>query len=799
MAEFRFGTKAETLERLQRTLSGAVVPEFFYFDADAWKTGWMDIIRRAPSVSGGGKIIIRSSAAGEDGAARSMAGAYLSVADVDPQDETAVKKAIARVIASYKGNGGQVIVQRMALDIAVSGVIMTRSVTDGAPYYVLDYDDVSGKTDVVTGGIGAHKTVYVYRGSAHSAIKSPRVAAMVDLARKVEAVCGETPLDIEFALGNDGTQFLLQVRRITSEHHWRAHTARDVAQSLSGLEEFVAGRSAPRPGLSGSSTVFGVMPDWNPAELLGDAPAPLAISLFRWLISDEVWRKARELMGYKRLPEEELMVTLCGRPYIDVRNSLNSFLPAGLDGKFESALVDACLARLSESPELHDKLEFEVALTVLDFDFERETAAWYPDVFTGGGKMRFRESLRALTNNALDLGHGGTLPEFISQAMKLEAMRDGGDRALEKNGDSTELLGQALKLLDECRIYGTLPFSSIARHAFIGEKLLKSAVAREALDAGRVAGFKRSIRTVFSELSRDMAKISRGGASLDGFMRRYGHLRPGAFDITSSRYADMQEMFINGELAAPAENGAFTLTARESGAIGSLLAEAGINSANPAGLLEHARLSIQWRERAKFLFTKNLSDALELFAAWGERQGLSREDTSFLTVREMEEFAARPGSIGASTLREVVDSRRAGKDLFKTVKLGYLIRNISDLRVSPVLRSRPNFITEKRVSGPVALIEKIPEDTRNIAGKIALVKNADPGYDWIFTRRIKGLVTKYGGANSHMAIRCVEMNLPAAIGCGDEIFAKLAASGYAELNCDEKTVRPAIVGDYDGA
>ena len=50
------------------------------------------------------------------------------------------------------------------------------------------------------------------------------------------------------------------------------------------------------------------------------------------------------------------------------------------------------------------------------------------------------------------------------------------------------------------------------------------------------------------------------------------------------------------------------------------------------------------------------------------------------------------------------------------------------------------------------------------------IDKADPGYDWIFTRGIRGLITKYGGVASHMAIRCAEFEIPAAIGCGEKIF-----------------------------
>jgi phosphoenolpyruvate-protein kinase (PTS system EI component) len=70
------------------------------------------------------------------------------------------------------------------------------------------------------------------------------------------------------------------------------------------------------------------------------------------------------------------------------------------------------------------------------------------------------------------------------------------------------------------------------------------------------------------------------------------------------------------------------------------------------------------------------------------------------------------------------------------------------------------------------------------------VENADPGFDWIFAKGIRGLVTKFGGANSHMAIRCAELGVPAAIGCGEQAFRRLLDAGLIELNCAEKVVGP---------
>ena len=65
--------------------------------------------------------------------------------------------------------------------------------------------------------------------------------------------------------------------------------------------------------------------------------------------------------------------------------------------------------------------------------------------------------------------------------------------------------------------------------------------------------------------------------------------------------------------------------------------------------------------------------------------------------------------------------------------------------------------------------------------KIILIENADPGYDWIFSYKIRGLITKYGGVNSHMSIRCEEKQLPAIIGVGEELFESIKKKQNIEI------------------
>ena len=86
--------------------------------------------------------------------------------------------------------------------------------------------------------------------------------------------------------------------------------------------------------------------------------------------------------------------------------------------------------------------------------------------------------------------------------------------------------------------------------------------------------------------------------------------------------------------------------------------------------------------------------------------------------------------------------------------------------------AEPNFITLKRAEGRTAVLDGSIDSLENIdiTDRIVLTASADPGYDWIFSHHIRGFVTMYGGANSHMAIRAGELDIPAVIGVGEKQY-----------------------------
>ena len=56
--------------------------------------------------------------------------------------------------------------------------------------------------------------------------------------------------------------------------------------------------------------MYGLMPDWNPAEIIGCKPKPLSLSLYRELITNSIWAYQRNNYGYKNLRSFPLLIEI---------------------------------------------------------------------------------------------------------------------------------------------------------------------------------------------------------------------------------------------------------------------------------------------------------------------------------------------------------------------------------------------------------------------------------------------------------------------------------------------------------
>jgi hypothetical protein len=239
----------------------------------------------------------------------------------------AIAQAVDHVIESFARDGNpddQVFVQPMLDHVAMAGVAFSRS-PGGGPYYIVNYDDRSGVTNRVTAGVGDNLKTFFCLKSRTRACPS-QLVPIIALVKELETLLGCHAINVEFAVGEDARLYLLQVRPLAMECHVGAPDAK-VDAAVSDIACKVELLSRPHPYLHGSRAIFGVMPDWNPAEIIGVRPWPLSLSLYCELITDAIWAYQRDNYGYKNLRSFPLLVSFHGLPYIDVRVSFNSFVP----------------------------------------------------------------------------------------------------------------------------------------------------------------------------------------------------------------------------------------------------------------------------------------------------------------------------------------------------------------------------------------------------------------------------------------------------------------------------------------
>lgn len=792
-----FGGKGRTLERVGPLVASAVVLAQVRFRVDEWRRDAARVIAKIQHAFGERRIVVRSSAHAEDGFEESLAGRFRSVLDVPASHADSLRAAVDEVIGSYRANGraadprDEVLVQPLAVGLAASGVLLTRDPETGAPYYILNIDRCSGRSDVVTSGAEvSFDTLYISH-TAKLAALAPDVGACLKLARELEDLTHLHALDVEFGIARSGTLYLFQTRPIGKVARRFELADEDLFEELERMREFLDSRFRPHPMLAGETTVLGTMPDWNPAEMIGNSPRPLALSLYQDLIGDSAWATARALMGYRDVRPEPLIVSLAGRPYVDVRASLNSFLPAGIEDAIAERWVNHCLRTLSDDPRLHDKIEFEVAITCFAFDFEHQARRLQRAGLSASDIATFRARLLALTDGLLT----GRVAPLEGQLAAVEELDRRRRRWAQAPAARWSTLAQAINaLLVDCQRFGTVPFSVLARYAFIAMSLVRSLERVAIFSPQECEALLSSIPTVASDLSRDLAGYGASALSLETLLDRYGHLRPSSYDITSANYRSAWEIYLkqngksNGARPYPDAAVAVDIFRAHASEIESLLRSAGF-SASYEQLRDFVLRSIPAREWAKFVFMRSVDSVLEGIAALGEAEGFSRDEMSYVPIELLARCATNSASAALKMeFRRSIEFHRKRWNLTCAIRLPHLLRSVGDVDAFQLAEWTPNFVSNRRVVASPAVLEggAAPDP---LEGRIVLIRAADPGYDWIFGQPIAGLITQYGGVASHMAIRAAEFGLPAAIGCGEIIFERLRQARLIELDCASKRVR----------
>lgn len=783
IAKFILGTKAETLARLRSRLRRSTVPPHLVVTRGAWHARRDDLVREIFSSLGEVKLAVRSSTTTEDSFLRSNAGRYCSRLDVAPES-AGVAAAINAVLASYdtQATHDQVLIQPMIARVAASGVVFSRQLGSGAPYYGIEYS-VGGDTTITTAGKRGDSNYWtIMRNAPVAALERlpSFLRQLLEAVAEVEDVLAYEQLDIEFAIDEDGVIFTLQARPLfVFDDAPYVDSDMQVGRIVDSVARTLTELSGRRCGQVGEGCMWSIMSDWNPAEIIGPRPGPLAFDLYRYIITDALWARARAEAGYRVLSDWPLVRCFAGQPYVDVRATLNSFVPASLSDESAGRIVEHSLARLRSDPALHDKIEFDVIATCFDFKLAGTCSSLVAqNVLTPAEAGAYRDGLIDIT--------AGIIRRVPDDLAAVHALERNFSLVFAHTGPA---LDRVRYLLQHCRDYGALHFAHLARGGFVARAMLESAVEREILSRDRVEALRRSLKTVGSLMAEDAWRVRCRELTRADFVRRYGHLRPGTYDVLSPTYASCPQLYLDPQIARAMAPGAhdFSFTPIESACIERSLAADGMSLGADA-FLDFVRQAVFGREFAKFVFSRYLSAAMELICEEVQRLGVAAALTDSLALTQLLEGALSVWSDDSlrEGLRREAEARHIRHAFMSKIPLPPVITLPEEVYAFEAMASIPNFITDNRGEGELVIVNDALIDGERLRDRIVAIENADPGFDFLFSLGICGLVTAYGGPNSHMAIRAAEFDLPAVIGIGAVAFARLRSGELIELDCRKR-------------
>lgn len=758
--EFNFEkTKAQNLRRAKKIIRTAHFQNIYILKCVDWKQNRAVILTELENLEF--PVIIRSSAVNEDTENASNAGAYLSKLDIY---QDGIEESISEVIGSYGewDDENEVLIQPMLKNVIASGVIFSHDPKTGSPYKVFNWQD-GEDTTAVTSGFGGK---IFYCVTNHYSNVPSRLSKTIPLLQEIDEVLNNVPYDIEFAVtGDNELVTLLQIRPLIVEA--KVIEKKCLEKNISSIHEKLKKSMVKHPFVLGDRTIFGSMPDWNPAEIIGVKPRPLSLSLYRELITDNIWAYQRSNYGYRNLRSFPLLNCFFNIPMVDVRVSFNSFIPSSIDDVLANKLANFYLAYLENNPLLHDKIEFDVVFSCISFDHEERSKILNNHGFSKLEIDRLTDALTNLTKNVIDPKNG----LWLKDAAKIQTLSERREILLESQISNFEKI---YWLLEDTKRYGTLPFAGLARAGFIGIQFLKSLVTTELISPNDYQDFLNSLSTISNDFKNDYQSINK-----TDFLKKYGHLRPGTYDILSDRYDEKFDHYFTDyqfDEAVSKKNVSRTTNFSHPN-IDNHLEKLDLNI-DSSSFFHFIKSSIEQRENSKFEFTKNVSETLKLLQIIGEENGFTNEDMSYLDISVLR----NNHPCETDLIRLVDESIIFGKSIHETsrgIKLPPLISTPNDVWGFELPQSIPNFITNKKVSGEITK-ELTPEAVKE---RIVLIPNADPGFDWLFSHNIIGFITAWGGPNSHMAIRAGELNIPAIIGCGELLFEQWSTCELLEIDC----------------
>jgi len=289
------------------------------------------------------------------------------------------------------------------------------------------------------------------------------------------------------------------------------------------------------------------------------------------------------------------------------------------------------------------------------------------------------------------------------------------------------------------------------------------------------------------EIFKDWKKLNK-----KTFLYKHGHLRPNTYEITSANYREGYNLYFskNGNNNQIFNNKLkkIRFSPEEKLKINKFLKRSKLNL-NFKELMNYIKNSIRMREYSKYIFTKSIDLLFENIKILCKRLNISVKDSSYLKINQITDLYYNLSNHNLSDyFKEEIEKNKYDYELNQNFKLPETISSTQDIYFHYESQNKINFVGNKSVYSEILFLKNKPINIKSVKNKIVCIESADPGYDFIFLANIKGLITKYGGINSHMSVRCSELNIPAAIGVGESKFNQIIKRKKIELNCETKKI-----------
>lgn len=736
--------KAENLGILS-AIRGINVPRFVVLRPSMFEDEQGEIICGFLKSYHGNTVAVRSSADQEDSSGASFAGMYTTKLWVQATEQ-AIQVAAhevrysgtqkKEVVAHYVEQRGlepsesdvSVIVQEM-IEADMSGVIFSHDLSKADGYYTISVS--SGVGETIVGGAANGRLIRIARGVKPESVKETWLRKLIVAMKAIEQRFRSSSLDVEFAV-QDGMLYILQCRPITTtQAEMNKASEKLLLKRIKSVNASILSRFR--------GDVLGDMIDINPVELLGIAPTPLDISIFKYLFADKIVERVRRDMGYDPLDIGVLRVVE-GKPYVSMRAAAFSFRPHGISDDIYERMVRVYRNVLVNNSALQSRVEFDVFAMGCG---EKLEGVMQEAHFNDDEKSIVREAFLCIS-------------EVFSRVSTGQA--ENFDRFATDYEQRTVFMSDtSLSAILEHVANGTEMFARVARLAFYWKSRFEELHPREDLNV-LMSGH---IRSVNERLQSDLVACRNGTIAREEVVERYGHLRPGQFSVFGESYADDPNTYLFAQM----ERSEVTQSQRQT------------HMFEDTTEFRHVVKFMEARERMKFLFSRSL----HLFATKLKCQLAQREisECGASRVSWEELWTCLSDSISLSASQAEHEPPVLLPDV--------IIPGLTNLGVVTFSEAMPSYITNSTVKARVCVLERLGVKA-DVRGTLVLLPNADPGYDFLFHSGAVGIITKVGGPASHMCIRSIELQMPACIGCGESVYQKLAAANSAVLDCGTRQI-----------